>query len=199
MGGCGAGRAADPGRLIENPVSGERITILETAAETGGDHLTFEVRLRPQGRVPSGHIHPHQTETFSVLEGRMRFRRGLRVVSVGPGGSVTVPPGTFHSFLNPGPEAARMVVRSYPALRMEEVLRAGAELGRVRATGLGRLSWLLEVLAFLREYRAEVAAPLLPSWAVALAGALANATPRNTPERPRESPTGHVAAPEKGG
>jgi len=157
---------------ICNPLSGEAILILEGAAETGGERLTFELRLRPGGRVPSGHLHPHQVETFTVLEGRMRFRRGLRVLHAGPGAVVEVPPGTFHTFLNEGPGTARAVVQSRPALRMEEVLARGAELGRTRAAGGSRARWILEVLSFLTEYRNEVAAPAVPIFVVAaLAGA----------------------------
>ncbi|MGH7665894.1 MAG: cupin domain-containing protein [Candidatus Dormibacteria bacterium] len=162
--------------IIENPSSGERIVIRETSEQSGGARLTFELFLSPHGHVPAGHIHPHQVETFSVLEGQMRFRRGLRVIHAGPGQSVTMPQGTFHTFLNPGPQVARVMVQSCPALRMEEVLRAGAELGRRQASGIGRGRWVLEGISFLREYRDEVAAPLLPAWAIRVAAQLVPAS-----------------------
>lgn len=168
--------AVDSGHgWITNPLSGEAIRILETAAETRGERLTFELRLKPGGRVPSGHLHPHQMETFTVLEGRMRFRRGLRVVHAGPGTVVEVAPGTFHTFLNEGPGTARAVVQSRPALRMEEVLVRGAELGRTRAAGGSRARWILEALSFLGEYRNEVAAPAVPVWVIAALAAAARA------------------------
>lgn len=154
------------GRTIFNPTSGELIVITETAADSGGERLTFELFLDPGGRVPSGHIHPRQVETFTVIRGRVRFRRGLRVTYAGPGESVAVPAGTFHTFLNSGGEVAHLRVQSCPALRMEEVLAAGAELGRRRAEGLSRWRWVLEGLSFLREFRAEVAPPMVPGWAV---------------------------------
>ncbi|MGH7641084.1 MAG: cupin domain-containing protein [Candidatus Dormibacteria bacterium] len=167
-------RGATPAlEVIENPISGERITILEPAAATGGDHLAFELLLRPRGRVPSGHIHPNQVETFAVLDGTIRFRRGWHVVHAGPGDSVVMPRGTFHTFLNPGCYPARALVVTRPALRMEDVLRRGAQLGRRQAAaGRGAL-WAAEVLEFLAEYQAEVAAPLAPAWLVGLAGAAA--------------------------
>jgi quercetin dioxygenase-like cupin family protein len=154
------------GRTIFNPTSGELIVITETAAESRGERLTFELFLDPGGRVPSGHIHPRQVETFTVIKGRVRFRRGLRVNYAGPGESVAVPAGTFHTFLNSGDEPAHLRVKTCPALRMEEVLAAGAELGRRRAEGLSRWRWVLEGLSFMREFRAEVAAPMVPGWAV---------------------------------
>jgi mannose-6-phosphate isomerase-like protein (cupin superfamily) len=154
------------GRTVFNPSSGELIVITETAADSRGERLTFELFLDPGGRVPSGHIHPRQVEIFTVIKGRVRFRRGLGVTYAGPGESVTVPAGTFHTFLNSSGEPAHLRVQTCPALRMEEVLAAGAELGRRRAEGLSRWRWVLEGLSFMREFRAEVAAPMVPGWAV---------------------------------
>ncbi|MGH7611827.1 MAG: cupin domain-containing protein [Candidatus Dormibacteria bacterium] len=168
--------------------------IRETAEQTGGERLTFELFLSPRGRVPAGHIHPRQVETFTVLRGRMRFRRGLRVLYAGPGESVTMPPGTFHTFLNPGDEPAQVVVQTSPALRMEEMLRAGAELGRRRALGLSRWRWAMEGVAFLREYRVEVAPPLVPPWALALVAQLAGKG-----QRPRPLPAATPARPSQAG
>ena len=63
---------------IVNPLSGEQIVILRTAAQTDGEVLDWELLLAPGGKVPSSHAHPEQEETFTVLEGRMRFRVGWR-------------------------------------------------------------------------------------------------------------------------
>ncbi len=165
-------------RTISNPTTGEFIVITETGEETGGQRLTFDLYLRPGGRVPAGHLHPRQVETFTVIRGRMRFRRGLRVTYAGPGDSVAVPRGTFHTFLNCGSETAHVRVESRPALRMEAVLIAGAELGRRRAEGLARWRWVVEGISFLGEFRAEVAAPLIPSWGLAAIAWLAARGPR---------------------
>lgn len=65
------------GQLLENPLSGERITFRETAADTGGELLAIDLELAPGGRVPGGlHVHPEQEESFEVVRGTMRFRRG---------------------------------------------------------------------------------------------------------------------------
>ena len=70
------------GQTIINPVSGERITFLQTSADTDGELLEFELELTPDGHVPGAHVHPAQEERFHVLSGRMKFRRGLRRVAV---------------------------------------------------------------------------------------------------------------------
>ena len=74
------------GDQIENPVTGERFTFIETAASSDGERLAFELALRPGGAVPLAHVHPIQTETFTVTHGRMRFRLGSeQVVAEGDG------------------------------------------------------------------------------------------------------------------
>jgi quercetin dioxygenase-like cupin family protein len=92
--------------VITNPLSGEQITIRATAADTGGSVLEWELVLAPGGRVPSSHAHPGQEECFTVREGQMRFRVGLRRITARPGDTVRVPPGTVHHFANAGPRPA---------------------------------------------------------------------------------------------
>jgi hypothetical protein len=64
--------------VIENPLSGERIVIRTSGAETGGTLFVWDLELAPGGRVPSSHSHPEQEERFSVVSGQMRFRVGGR-------------------------------------------------------------------------------------------------------------------------
>ncbi|MDQ6772584.1 MAG: cupin domain-containing protein [Candidatus Dormibacteraeota bacterium] len=149
------------GDLIENPRSGERIVLRQTAAETGGTLLTFDLFLAPGGRVPSGHVHPEQEETFRVIEGRMRFRVGGRAILAGAGQTVRVAPGRRHSFANVGPGSARLLVEVRPALNMEELLQAAATLGG-EATGGAGVPRPLDLALFLREFEREVRVPLVP-------------------------------------
>ena len=91
------------GSVIENPLSGERITIPAPGPRADGSVLEWELVLAPGGRVPSSHAHPRQEESFTVLAGQMRFRIAGRRVLAGPGDTVRVPPGTVHHFANAGP------------------------------------------------------------------------------------------------
>ena len=61
------------GRVIDNPISGERIVIRESGVQTGGRLLSFDLFLPPGGHVPARHVHPIQEEQFTVVAGRMRF------------------------------------------------------------------------------------------------------------------------------
>ena len=151
-----------PGQTLENPVTGERFTFIHTAASTGGKLLAFDFALRTGGAVPVPHVHPIQTERFEVLEGRMRFRIGLRTVTAGPGEVVEVAPGVAHSFSNPGDVEARLRVEVRPALAMEDMFAeviAMAHAGRLTRRGLPRHPFDLARLA--RRYDQEAHAPLM--------------------------------------
>jgi quercetin dioxygenase-like cupin family protein len=147
---------------IENPLSGERIVIRRTGAETGGRLLAWELALAPGGRVPSAHAHPVQEERFRVLAGRMRFRVAGRPVAAGPGETVTVPPGTVHHFANAGPGTALVAVETRPALAMEAMLRTAASLAQEQHAAGRRLPRLVDLALLMDEFEREVRAPYLP-------------------------------------
>lgn len=154
------------GQSITNPISGETITFLQTARDTGGELLEFELALTPGGHVPGAHVHPAQEERFHVLEGTMTFRRGLRRVVAGPGDTVVVPAGTVHRFANAGDGIARCRVEVSPALDMEQLLETTVELaieGNVTRKGMPRP---LHLALFVQRFRREVRAPFPPPWIV---------------------------------
>jgi quercetin dioxygenase-like cupin family protein len=155
-------RMITPGQTLENPVTGERFTFVETAGTTDGKLLAFDFALRPGGAVPISHVHPVQTERFGVVAGLMRFRVGLRSVLAGPGDVVEVAPGVRHSFANAGDEEARLRVEVRPALRMEEMFAeviAMAQAGRMNRRGMPRN--LLDLVALARRYDREAHAPFV--------------------------------------
>jgi len=157
---------ARQGQTIHNPVSGERITFLQTAADTNGERLEFELELSPDGRVPGAHVHPEQEERFHVLAGTMTFRLGLRRISASAGETVIVPAGRVHKFANGGSDVARARVEVLPALDMEELLCTTAELaleGKVLRSGMPKP---LHLALFVRRFSREVRAPFPPAWLV---------------------------------
>jgi quercetin dioxygenase-like cupin family protein len=154
--------AAAP-RVIVNPLSGEQITIRETAAGPGGSVLEWELLLAPGGRVPSSHAHPEQEEVFTVLEGQMRFRVGGRRITAGPGDTVLVPPGTVHHFANAGPRPARVAVQTWPALSMLELLETAAAMARAQHAAARRLPSPVDLVLFMRDFEREVRAPYAPA------------------------------------
>jgi mannose-6-phosphate isomerase-like protein (cupin superfamily) len=150
---------ARAGDVIHNPVTGERIRFLETAADTGGALLRLEVTLRSGGAVPLTHRHPRQEERFGVLAGTGRFRVGRKTVRADPGEELVAAAGVPHRFWNDG--CADLVVRVEfrPALRTE---RFFVELwqGPLTRRGLPKPRLALRMAA--QGYLDEVALPVVP-------------------------------------
>jgi quercetin dioxygenase-like cupin family protein len=157
---------AHPGQIIENPISGERISFRRTAADTDGELLEFDLELASDGRVPAAHVHPEQEERFHVLEGTMKFRLGLRTIAGHAGDSVVVPAGRVHKFSNGADQPARARVEVVPALDMEDLLCTTAQLaheGNVTRSGMPKP---LHLALFVQRFRREVRAPFPPAWMV---------------------------------
>ena len=151
------------GQIISNPVSGERIEFIRTAADTNGELLEFELELSADGHVPGAHVHPEQEERFHVLEGTMKFRLGMRTIVAEAGETVVVPAGRVHKFANAGDETARVRVQVEPALDMEDLLCTTAELaheGKVMRSGMPKP---MHLALFVRRFRREVKAPFPPA------------------------------------
>jgi len=162
----GAEERAAAGRVIENPISGERIVIRASGEQTGGRLLAFDLFLPPGGHVPAGHVHPVQEERFTVVSGRMRFRLGRRTILAHPGETVLIPAGRAHWFGNASAEVAHARVEVRPALRLEEFFARTEALGAVGRRPGARLPRPTDLARVLLEFQREVAVPHVPAFLV---------------------------------
>ncbi|HYI19589.1 MAG TPA: cupin domain-containing protein [Solirubrobacteraceae bacterium] len=151
------------GQSFSNPVSGERITFLQTAADTDGALLEFELELTADGHVPGAHVHPEQEERFHVLEGEMTFRLGLRKIVATAGETVVVPAGRVHKFANKSGAPVRARVEVVPALDMEDLLTTTAELAIEGNTNRKGMPKPLHLALFVGRFQREVRAPFPPA------------------------------------
>ena len=111
------GRAGDG---VENPATGERVTFLRTAADTGGELLEMDdVWTRADHRT-APHVHPKMEETWEVISGRAGFRIGGEELEAGPGETVVAPPGVPHEAWNLSGGETHLRITMRPALRWEE-------------------------------------------------------------------------------
>src|SRR5689334_10861645 len=150
------------GQRLENPVTGEKLTFVETAASTNGERVVVDLELEAGGKVPGVHIHPKQEEKFEVLQGTMKFRYGMKKIVAKAGETVVVPAGKVHDFANAGVIPAHVRVTISPALKMEEMFEANVALaheGKVMDSGMPKP---LELALFVREFQDEVRAPFPP-------------------------------------
>ena len=123
---------AKTGDVIENPVSGERVTFLATAADTGGRLVRAEVTVRGHGFVTgkTEHAHARQTERFELREGHITFLVDGAELRAGPGELVNVPPRHRHAFWNAEDEPATMILEVEPALNFETIMETAFGLAR---------------------------------------------------------------------
>ena len=119
------------GDVIENPVTGERITFLETAAETGGEYVRLELAVAPHGFVAAAHIHPHQSERFEIRSGAINLVVNGKERRLLAGEVAVVPAGTPHAWWNADAEEAVAVVEFRPTPKPSLPFRSALELGRL--------------------------------------------------------------------
>ena len=111
---------ATAGETVVNPATGERVTFVRTAADTGGELLELELVWPRPGERAAAHVHPEMEERYEVREGTAAFRIGDEERTAGVGEVVTVPPGVVHLAWNPTEEPVHLKVEFRPALRWEE-------------------------------------------------------------------------------
>ncbi len=87
-------------------------TVKATAEETDGAFTLIEDRMT-RGKTTPLHTHPHEDETFVVLEGEIMVHVEGTEHPVGPGGVAVVPRGTRHAFLVTS-ETARILALHTP-------------------------------------------------------------------------------------
>lgn len=107
---------------MENPVSGDRIVFTNTAQQTAGESLVFEMFAWPGASGTPEMIHPLQDESFEVLSGSLNLLVRGQERHLEAGESLVVPKGTPHKWWNESNEEAHVLVEFRPALRMEEML-----------------------------------------------------------------------------
>ena len=110
------------GDSIVNPVTGERLVFELTSHDTGGEYTLFDTFVEPGGAVASAHVHPYQTEIFSVIEGRLGVKQGREKLELAPGEKALIDPGTPHKFWNAGDETLRFRAEVRPALQFESLI-----------------------------------------------------------------------------
>lgn len=90
---------------LATPDSGESFYFRDSARGAGG-RFSFQWRLAPGSVGPGPHSHPHETEHFTVVSGRLQIWFEGTCHELGPGESLAVPAGVVHHFGHPGEEEA---------------------------------------------------------------------------------------------
>lgn len=116
---------------IENPVTGDRMTILCSTRNSHGQHFKAQHSLPPGANGAPLHYHNTLTETFEVLSGSLEMELGERgnIKTLQPGEVVYVPARMHHSFRNRSHDWVTFVSEVRPPGEFEQFIRAMYGLG----------------------------------------------------------------------
>jgi mannose-6-phosphate isomerase-like protein (cupin superfamily) len=147
---------ARAGETIHNPVTGERLTWHQVAADTGGGLVLGEMILPPGGFVAAEHVHPNQEERYQILAGELNVRLDGKELVLGPGDRVVVPAGRPHVWRNAGREEVRFRCEVAPALRFETFLETLFGLASDGKTNNKGIPNPLQLAVLMRAYQDEL-------------------------------------------
>src|SRR5258708_33474942 len=98
------------GQTIENPLTGERVTFLQTTQSTGGTLLEVECAIPGPGFGPPLHVHLKQKESFRVVAGKLGVVGAGEQRLLGIGETAGGPPPRARPFLGGGGRKEGVVV-----------------------------------------------------------------------------------------
>jgi mannose-6-phosphate isomerase-like protein (cupin superfamily) len=138
--------------ILSNAFNGETFIFSNKPDEAG--IARFDVVLEPGGSGGGDalvHVHPVGSETFKVRTGYLAIVMNGQEQMVGAGQSVTVPPGTPHSFKNGGDTPLKFTAEFSPAQHQRHFYMNFGRLAQYRSewfSAKGEPNLLLIALTF---------------------------------------------------
>jgi quercetin dioxygenase-like cupin family protein len=105
--------------IIYNPVTGEKLLVLESTAEV----FRMGFSIDPHSEIAGEHIHPFQEQSVQVTAGELHCRIDGVTSVLRAGDSATVPAGARHFQSNPTDTEARAIEEYRPAGRIHNFFR----------------------------------------------------------------------------
>jgi quercetin dioxygenase-like cupin family protein len=148
---------ARAGDELLNPLTGERIVFVRTAADTGGELLEMDdFWTRPGHRAPE-HAHPEMQERWEIVAGTACFQIAGVQRTAGPGEVVLAAPGVPHQAWNPSEQPVHLRIQMRPALRWEQFVEGLFALAREAHDSGSSVPDPSSLLRLLREFPREIA------------------------------------------
>jgi len=116
--------------IIENPVIGDKLKFLVTASDSNGELLKVDLWNKAGAQGPPEHLHPKQTETFTIVSGTVGFKCNGQEKILTAGQSITAQKNEMHKFWTTGDTPSEITVELRPALRSEFFLETWYSLAR---------------------------------------------------------------------
>lgn len=135
--------------LMENPVTGETMLVLESTADT----FKIEYALRAHGEIPLEHFHPNVEQKIAVSAGEMHVTINGEHRVIKAGESYSAPPSALHFQWNPCDEETIAVETYTPAGRNHDFFRTLFGLARDGHTDEHGMPSLLVRAANFTEFK----------------------------------------------
>ena len=145
-----------PAEVIVNPVTGDRMTILQPSHQSQGRYAKIQFDLPPGAKGSPLHYHSAMAETFTVIQGTLVLEVGKKGNrrTLQAGECLNVPAGMHHSFCNPSGEWVTFTTENTPAEGFERFLRGLYGLaidGKVNPEGMPTNLFQLAILLQLSD------------------------------------------------
>lgn len=118
------------GDTIVNIRTGQKMTFLETWAETNGTQLKIDCVSPVTSEREKSHIHPHQENRFTILGGSLHFTIDGKKQLAAVGDVISIPKNVPHSFYNSGDIEASYIQEFFPALKIDRLFETFFFLAR---------------------------------------------------------------------
>jgi quercetin dioxygenase-like cupin family protein len=159
----GETKMATKGEAIENPMTGERIVFVETAADSGGERLKIDLELTATAHNAGTHRHAKQTERLEIVSGELEIVVGKDAArTMRKGDVVILDRGVPHVWWNASGDPARVAIEYQPALNTEEFFESFFALGRDGRTTKAGAPTFLQLVVMARHY--EIYDGSAPVW-----------------------------------
>jgi quercetin dioxygenase-like cupin family protein len=140
------------GEVWENPVTGERATLLEPPNNNAEGRAVAELTALVGARVVGEHRHPVIVERFTVLEGELTVKRGGHTSKLREGETALIEPGVWHDWWNAGDRDARVRVEVMPGERFAHMIETLFGLARLGHTNSKGTPHPLQLSLFAQEF-----------------------------------------------
>ena len=153
------------GEVIENPITKERVTFLDTNASTNNELLRMETFNLADGYNRVYHIHPSQVERHRVLGGSMGVTVAGKDMLLHAGDSVVFEKNVPHKFWNGDTSATLHFITEFrPAFNTEGFIETYIALARDGKFADDGFPHLLQFFVMLSDFPIAGFAAGPPIW-----------------------------------
>ena len=142
----------ETGEVWNNPVTGERATILERPWDNPAGRATAELTALVGARVVGEHRHPTLVEKFTVLEGELTVKCNGKTSILSQGKTAIIERNVWHDWWNASDKDARVRVEITPGERFVHMIETFFGLARLGHTDRKGMPYPLQLALIAREF-----------------------------------------------